>query len=52
MKKYITETDNIFQVIYKTDPMARYYNLKRGDMIKIIRPCPTSGVSIAYRITK
>nr|WRJ69585.1 DNA-directed RNA polymerase subunit Rpb5 [Oceanusvirus sp.] len=42
---------NRFQLpaIASTDPMARYLGLKHGDVIRIKRPSPTAGVSIAYR---
>lgn len=36
--------------LYSTDPMARYYNLKKGDIVRIIRPSETSGYSSSYRI--
>lgn len=32
------------------DPVARYYALKKGDIIRIIRPSPVSGESIDYRM--
>jgi DNA-directed RNA polymerase I, II, and III subunit RPABC1 len=32
------------------DPMARYYNLKKGDIVRIIRPSETAGYSASYRI--
>ena len=32
------------------DPMAKYYNLKKGDIVRIIRPSETSGNSVYYRI--
>lgn len=33
-----------------TDPIARYYNLKKGQIIRIERPSINSGISIDYRI--
>lgn len=36
--------------VHVTDPLARYYNLKKGDIVRIIRPSETSAVSIGYRI--
>ena len=39
-------------VIFSTDMMARYYKMKIGDIVRIIRPSNTSGNSIFYRIVK
>jgi len=36
--------------LYATDPAARYYNLKRNDIVRIIRPSETSGESAFYRL--
>lgn len=32
------------------DPIARYYNLKAGDIVRIVRPSSTSGLGFHYRI--
>ena len=36
--------------IYVTDPIAKYYYAKAGDIFRIERPSLTSGFSIVYRI--
>ena len=36
-------------LILKTDPVAKFYGLIRGDMVEIIRPSPSGGIYKNYR---
>lgn len=36
--------------MYETDPVAKYYNLSKGDVVRVIRPSETAGRSILYRL--
>lgn len=49
MEKYSLKNRLQFPLILKTDPMARWLNLKSGDVVRITRPSPTSGFYESYR---
>ena len=53
-KEILDILDNINPILFPkmliTDPVAKYYNLKIGDLIKIKRTSPLSGEAISFRI--
>ena len=40
---------NQLPILLKTDPMARYLDVKAGDIVKITRNSPSAGEAILYR---
>lgn len=40
---------NQLPILLKTDPMARYLDVKAGDIVKITRNSPSAGEAIIYR---
>lgn len=49
MEMLSLKSKNQLPIILKTDPMARWLNLRSGDIVRISRPSPTSGYYVAYR---
>jgi len=43
-------TDYTTKKLLRTDAVTKYYALKKGEIIRIVRPSPTSGEAIDYRI--
>jgi DNA-directed RNA polymerase subunit H (RpoH/RPB5) len=49
LEKYYIKQENL-PVILRDDAMARYLGLRPGEVVKILRPSPTSGTYVSYRI--
>lgn len=49
-KSEYNATDFTIKNYLRSDPIVRYFALKPGDMVRIIRPSGTSGESVDYRI--
>ena len=48
-EKYHCKKRNIPK-LYTTDPVAKYYNMKPGNICRILRPSEKSGYVVSYRI--
>lgn len=46
---YQCKKRNIHKLLIN-DPVTKYYNLKKGDIVRIIRPSETTGYSASYRL--
>ena len=46
---YYIKEENL-PVILRDDAMARYLGLRPGEVVRILRPSPTSGTYVSYRI--
>jgi DNA-directed RNA polymerase I, II, and III subunit RPABC1 len=51
-KKYNMKNNTHFQQILVSDPVAKYYAMKVGDLCKIIRASPSAGIGISYRAVR
>ena len=49
MKRYSIKNKSQFPIILKSDPVARYYDFKPGQLIKVYRSSTATGESITYR---
>jgi len=45
-------TKNQLPKILSSDPISRYFGVKSGDIFKITRSSPTTGLSVSYRLVK
>lgn len=48
-QKYDIKSLNQLPIILKTDPVAKFLGMRRGDVCEILRPSETSGMYISYR---
>jgi len=49
-KKLYLDNFNQLPIIKNTDPVAKYFNMKDGDICKIYRPSKTTATHICYRV--
>jgi DNA-directed RNA polymerase subunit H (RpoH/RPB5) len=49
MTRYKIKQKTQLPIILKSDPMARYLDLKQGNVVKITRPSPSAGETLVYR---
>jgi DNA-directed RNA polymerase subunit H (RpoH/RPB5) len=50
LKKEYNVDDSTIKKIMRNDPVSRYFGLRKGAIMRIIRPSPTAGENVDYRI--
>jgi DNA-directed RNA polymerase subunit H (RpoH/RPB5) len=49
VKQYNVRSKHYFPILLKTDPIARYYGIKSGSLVRVTRVSPSSGEYVVYR---
>ncbi len=49
VKRYNLKNRHQFPIILRTDPVARYFGLRSGQLVRITRVSPSAGEYVAYR---
>ena len=49
VKRHNVKNKLQFPLILKTDPIARYYGMKPGNLVRVTRVSPSSGEYVMYR---
>jgi DNA-directed RNA polymerase I, II, and III subunit RPABC1 len=50
VKKYQLKKDAQLPKLFRTDAISRYYGLRKGDIVKVVRPSSTNTSYITYRV--
>jgi DNA-directed RNA polymerase I, II, and III subunit RPABC1 len=49
METYMLTDKKCLPSISSGDPMAKYLGVRPGDVVRVLRPSPSAGASVAYR---
>ena len=50
VKKEYNITPQTAPKMMRSDPIVKYYGLKKGDFVRVIEPSPTSGLIVTYEV--